>query len=33
MATESFIVTALPHSLAEDADVHVAALHRPRDRS
>ncbi len=29
MATESFIVTALPHSLAEDADVHVAVFIAP----
>ena len=29
MATESFIVTALPHSVAEDADVHVAVFIAP----
>ena len=33
MATESFIVTALPHSVAEDADVHVAVFVAPEDRS
>ena len=33
MATEPFIVIALPHSVAEGADFHVFAVHRPRARA